>query len=260
MRVDGFRCDVAGGVPMDFWNEARAALLAAKPGLFMLAEAESPAMHQAFDMTYGWEFHHLLNELAQGKQPTSALDRYFARQDSVYPRSAYRMYFTSNHDENSWAGTEFERMGANHQPAYVLAATVRNGMPELYTGQEASFNRRLKFFEKDTVTWTGPSLADFYHAVFALKHTQPALANGQWGGPQAVVRTNGGDRVYAFSRTRGTNTVFVAVNFGDAPVNAAYEALPHPGDYTDWFSKRGERLARAGSIAIPAHGWRVLVR
>jgi glycosidase len=260
MGIDGFRCDVAGGVPMDFWMEARGALKAVRPDLFLLAEAESPEMHAAFDMTYGWELHHLLNEIAQGKRPTGELDRYFARQDSVYGRGPFRMYFTSNHDENSWNGTEFERMGANHLPAFVLSATAQNGMPLLYTGQEASMTKRLRFFDKDTVDWSGPSLADFYGAMFELKHTQPALANGPWGGPQTALRTNGGDRVYAFTRTQGANTVLVAVNFGDAPATVAYQGLARAGAYTDWFSKSRVSLAAAGSLQIPAHGYRVLVR
>ncbi|MFL5538727.1 MAG: alpha-amylase family glycosyl hydrolase, partial [Longimicrobiaceae bacterium] len=260
MGIDGFRCDVAGGVPMDFWMEARTALKAARPDLFLLAEAESPEMHRAFDMTYGWELHHLLNEIAQAKKTTDELDRYFARDDSAYGRGAYRMYFTSNHDENSWQGTEFERMGADHQAAFVVAATARNGMPLLYTGQEASLNRRLRFFEKDTVDWNGPSLADFYGAMLELKHTQPALANGPWGGPQAALRTNGGARVYAYTRTQGANTVLVAVNFGDAPVSASYQGLRPSGGYTDWFSKAPVTLSSSGTLDIPAHGWRVLVR
>jgi len=260
MNVDGFRCDVAGGVPMDFWSDARRALEAAEPDLFMLAEAESPAMHGAFDMTYGWELHHLLNDLAQGKKPTAVLDEYFAKQRSLYPRDAFRMYFTSNHDENSWQGSEFERMGANHAPAFVIAATAQNGMPLLYTGQEVSMKKRLRFFEKDTVDWKGPSLASFYHALFDLKHRQPALANGAWGGEQTPLRTTGGDRVYAYTRTRDTNTVLVAVNFGDAAVKAAYQGLARPGTYTDWFSKAPVALAAAGSLDVPAHGYRVLVR
>jgi glycosidase len=260
MNIDGFRCDVAGGVPNDFWLEARRSLAAAHPDLFMLAEAESPAMHAAFDMTYGWELHHLLNEIAQGKKGTGELDAYFAKQDSLYPRDAFRMYFTSNHDENSWNGTEFERMGANHIPAFVLSATVRNGMPELYTGQEVSMKKRLRFFDKDTVDWKGPSLAPFYHAMFALKHEQPALANGAWGGEQTALRTSAGARVYAFTRTKGTNTVLVAVNFGDAPVSAAYTGLAQPGDYRDWFGGPNASLAAAGTLYIPAHGYRVLVR
>ncbi|MBW8770260.1 MAG: DUF3459 domain-containing protein [Gemmatimonadetes bacterium] len=259
-HIDGFRCDVAGGVPLDFWLQARAALQKTKPDLFMLAEAEDPKLHAAFDMTYGWEMHHLMNEVAQGKKPVAVFDSYFARQDSLFGRGAYRMYFTSNHDENSWNGSEFERMGANAFPMYVLAATIRQGMPLLYTGQEVSLKKRLRFFEKDTVDWSGPSLAPFYRAVFALKHREPALANGAFGGTQTTLRTNGGDRVYAFERAQGTNVVVVALNFGDAPVHATYQGLSGAGRFTDWFSKGTLSLPPNGAIDIPAHGYRVLVR
>ena len=258
--IDGFRCDVAGGVPTDFWVQARTALVAAKPGLFFLAEAEDPGLHAAFDMTYGWELHHLLNAIAQGKQTTSALETYFTRDARLYGPGAYRMYFTSNHDENSWNGSEFERMGANHAPAYILAATAQGSMPLLYTGQEASMKKRLRFFEKDTVDWSGPSLANFYRSVFDLKHTQPALANGPWGGPQTELVTNGGKRVYAYSRTRDTNTVLVAVNFDSKPAAVSYRRLTQPGTYTDWFTKQSTTLGDSGRIEIPANGYRVLVK
>ena len=259
-HVDGFRNDVAGGVPLDFWLQARAALQKTRPDLFMLAEAEDPRLHAAFDMTYGWELHHLMNEVAQGKKPARAFDAYFARQDSLFGRGAYRMYFTSNHDENSWNGSEFERMGANALPMYVLAATARGSMPLLYTGQEVSLKKRLRFFEKDTVDWSGPSLAPFYHAVFDLKHREAALANGAFGGTQTTLRTNGGDRVYAFERVRGENVVVVALNFGDAPVSASYQALSGAGSFTDWLSRATVSLPSSGTIDIPAHGYRVLVR
>ena len=258
--IDGFRCDVAGGVPTDFWVDARRELAKSRPDLFMLAEAEDPGIHAAFDMTYAWQLHHLLNEIAQGKKSTAALDGYFAKNDSLFGRDAYRMTFTSNHDENSWNGTEFERMGANHLPAFVLSATAEGAMPLLYTGQEVSLTKRLRFFEKDTVTWNGPSLERFYRSLFDLKHRQPALANGALGGAQAVLRTDGGDRVYAFTRTKGANTVLVALNFGDAPVSASYQGLPRPGRYGDWFAKTPVVLAGQGRIDLPAHGYRVLVR
>jgi len=258
--IDGFRCDVAGGVPTDFWVDARRQLSASRPDLFMLAEAEEPGIHAAFDMTYGWELHHLLNDVAQGKKTTAALDDYFARDRRRFPADAFRMYFTSNHDENSWQGTEFERMGANHLPAFVLAATAQNGMPLLYTGQEVSLNKRLRFFEKDTVDWNGTSLAGFYRSMLELKHGQEALANGAAGGPQTTLKTSGGDRVYAYTRTRGSSAVLVALNFGDAAARAAYEALPAPGTYTDWLDKSRLTLASSGTLDIPAHGYRVLVR
>lgn len=260
MGIDGFRCDVAGGVPADFWAEARQALVADRPDLFMLAEAEDPALQASFDMTYGWQLHHLLNGIAQGSESTALLNAYFAEQDTLYPRGAFRMYFTSNHDENSWNGSEFERMGANHEPAFVLAATVENSMPLLYTGQEAGMTKRLRFFDKDTVDWSDLSLTAFYRTVFALKHLEPALANGAWGGAQAVLQTDGGDHVWAFTRTREPNTVLVAVNFGDADATVTYTGLPRPGAYTDWFDRSLVELAPAGTLAIPAHGFRVLVR
>jgi len=260
MHVDGFRCDVAGGVPMDFWLDARRQLQRVRPDLFMLAEGEGPQFHAAFDMTYGWEFHHLLNQLAQGKQPTGDLDAYFARQAATYPRDAYRMYFTSNHDENSWNGTEFERMGENHLPAFILAATVQGGMPELYTGQEVSMKKRLRFFEKDTVDWSGPSLMPFYARVFELRHATPALYNGSAGGQQVRLATDGGDRVYAFSRVRGGSAVVVLVNFGDAARRVSYNGLAATGSYADWFSRDRLSLGAEGQLDVPAHGYRVLVR
>jgi glycosidase len=259
--IDGFRMDVAWGVPYDFWAQARQELVAARPDLFLLAEAEDPNLHQWFHASYAWAQHHLMNEIAQGKKPASELDRYFAREDSLYGRGGLRMSFTSNHDENSWQGTEFERMGANHLPSFVLSATMQNSFPLLYTGQEVSMNKRLRFFEKDTVDWSGPSLAPFYTAMFDLKERQPALWNGPWGGPQMRLDTEAaGGRVYAFTRTRGTNTVLVAVNFGDQAVSAPYQGLAQPGAYTDWFSNAPVSLAAAGGLDIPAHGYRVLVR
>ena len=260
MDIDGFRCDVAGGVPMDFWREARRELTAVKPDLFMLAEAEGPEFYPAFDATYGWELHHLLNEIAQNKRPMSELDGYFARQRRTYPPNAYRMYFTSNHDENSWNGSEFERMGENHLPAFIIAATAQLGMPLIYTGQEVSLRKRLRFFEKDTVDWTGTSLMGFYRSVVDLKHDNAALWNGSAGGEQVKLETEGGNRVYAYSRTRGENTVVVAVNFGDIPVRARYTGFARSGEFTDWFSKSRVMLGSAGAIEIPAHGFRVLVR
>ena len=269
-NIDGFRVDVAWGVPSDFWAEMRPALIAAKPDLFFLAEAEDPKLHQWFDATYGWEFHHTLNDIAKGKKPPEVLDDYFAKQAREYPADAYRMYFTSNHDENSWQGSEFERMGANHQAAFVLAATIQNGMPLLYTGQEASMRKRLRFFEKDTVNWLGPSLASFYRSMFELKETQPALANGSAGGTQTRLamdlsdfkgRTQDEDRLYAFARVKDSTAVVVVLNFADTMASVRFPDLKWPGSYVDWFDKSNVTLGTDIPLylRVPAHGYRVLV-
>jgi len=257
--IDGFRCDIAGFVPYDFWKQVSDTFRPTRPGFFMLAEWEDPKLHASFDMTYGWELYHLMNDITQGKKGTSALTTFFAAQDSVYGPSAYRLNFTSNHDENSWNGTEFERMGDNHIAAYVLSATVSGGMPLLYSGQEASLKKRLRFFDKDTIDWSGASLVDFYRTIFALKHSQPALGNGPWGGKQSVLTTNGGEKSFAFSRTVGANTVVVFANFGSAIAHVSYDAFSHPGIYTDWFSGATVDMQAKGTIDVPAHGHRVLV-
>ena len=121
-------------------------------------------------------------------------------------------------------------------------------------------NKRLRFFEKDTVDWKGPSLANFYRAMFELKEQQEALDNGAWGGDQVPLKNNGGDRIYAFTRTKGASTVLVMVNFADTAARVSYAGLPVTGDYTDWFSKAAVPLGAAGRIAVPAHGYRVLVK
>ena len=259
MKVDGFRCDFAAGVPLDFWVDARHKLAATKPDIFLLAEAENPGLGEAFDMTYGWELHHLLNDVAQGKKPTSDLDAYEQRQRRAYRDQDYHMFFTSNHDENSWNGTEFERMGANHLPSFVLAATMGGSFPEIYTGQEVSLNKRLRFFEKDTVDWKGATLESFYHAMIDLRHGERALWSGTDGAPQRSLITDGGPRVYAFTRMRGADGVLVAVNFGDAPATVSYRGLNTTGAYSDWFSNSAVTLAESGRLDIPAHGYRVLV-
>lgn len=271
MSIDGFRVDVAWGVPADFWAEMRPALTANRADLFFLAEAEDPKLHQWFDATYGWEFHHTLNEIAKGKKSTRVLDEYFKKQSDTYPPDAMRMYFTSNHDENSWQGTEFERMGANHLAAFVLAATIQNGIPLLYTGQEVSMNKRLRFFEKDTVNWKGKSLASFYGRVFALKDSQPALANGLLGGRQERVQLKladfrdhlrDNDRIYAFARVKDSNVVVVAVNFSDQAASFTLPDAKWRGSYRDWFDAAEPATLGLpdGYLRVPPHGYRVLIR
>ena len=110
--IDGFRCDMACEVPIDFWQQTLPALRKEYPGIYLLAEGEAPALHDgAFDASYAWELHHLLNDIAQGRKSAADLRAYVARDSAAMPREAFRLMFTSNHDENSWAGTEFERMG-----------------------------------------------------------------------------------------------------------------------------------------------------
>jgi hypothetical protein len=228
--------------------------------LFFLAEWDDPTLHASFDATYNWGLFHLMDDVASGKKLPAMIDAYQAADRKKFPRGAYRLNFTSNHDENTWNGTEFERMGANAQVAYVVSATLENSLPLIYSGQEASFNRRLPFFEKDSIDWSGPSLAAFYHNVFALKRAHSVLWNGEAGAPQKPLAHDGGAKVYGFVRSRGAQSVVVLANFGDAVRTVSYRGLQPAGVYRDWFSGAPVPMRVAGTVDVPAHGYRVLVK
>jgi glycosidase len=256
-QVDGFRVDMAGGQTQDYWTETIDHLRAHNPELLMLAESEYFYLHESrFDMTYGWEFHHLLNNVAGKGTDVATIDDYLARQAKDFPADGYRLYFIDNHDENSWNGTVEKRIGNNAHAAFVLCATMSQGMPLIYSGQEVGLNKSLRFFERDTIDWSAPSQADFYSKALALKKTQGALANGSWGGAQTRITTNNAS-VYAFSRVKGDNIVTVFVNFSAEEVTIDYSGAIDE-DYTNWFTGEEAELEEAGQITLPANGYLVL--
>jgi glycosidase len=212
--IDGFRCDVASWVPNDFWSQAIDSLNTVKP-VFMLAEADEPSLHQAgFDMTYTWEYMHVTNEIAQGKMSFDDLDNLMAKEDTNYSDEAYRLYFTTNHDENSWKGDVFERYGDTHLLQAVLAFTI-DGMPLVYSGQEAGLNKRLEFFEKDLIDWGDYAYADFYSALLKLHKNHPALWNGKYGGEFSKIDVADTD-LYCYQRVKGEEKVMVFLNFSES--------------------------------------------
>jgi glycosidase len=211
--IDGFRCDVAGKVPTPFWNQARDALDRIKP-VFMLAEADKPELQEhAFDMSYGWDTKDIFRDIAKGKRDARALKEFVAHPPKAFPPGAYRMRFTTNHDENSWQGSDVELYGPAFKAMAVLAATLP-GMPLIYGGQESGLDKRIEFFEKDPVQWKNYAYAPFYANLLKLKHDNPALWNGQYGGSIEVLET-GNDKVFAFQRKRDANTVTVSVNLSN---------------------------------------------
>ena len=230
--LDGFRCDVASLVPTPFWERARRELDAVKP-MFMLAESDAVDLHRsAFDMTYSWDLARLFHDIGQGKAGAAELREWAAKEPHGFPPSAYRMRFTSNHDFNSWNGTDAELYGDNYLPLAVLTFTLP-GMPLIYDGQEARLTKRLEFFEKDAIDWRTRELQPFYTRLLALKHAHPALANGQYGGAMTMLDV-GNERLFAFRRALGSDSVSVVVN-----LTASEQAL---------------RLG-ASERSLPAHGW-----
>lgn len=263
--IDGFRVDVAHGVPVDFWAQCSDSLYAIEP-LFMLAEAEVPAIvnNGAYVMDYGWEMHHLLNDIAKtqkanrdaGKKlvkgnvadgeeeiaPKTALDidRMLAKKDSTYTKG-YQMQFTSNHDENAWSGTEFQRFGDGHLAFAVLTGTF-DGMPLIYTGQESAVDNQYAFFEKDEIDWGNFEYAQFYQTLNELKHRNKALWNGSHGGKLVKIKTGQDESVYAFTREKGGDKVAVIINLSSQLQEINLNGANVAGEYLDVFASQNKTL------------------
>ncbi len=231
--VDGFRCDVAMEVPHDYWEYAFAQIRAIRPDLFLLAEAEGPQFHaDGFDATYAWDLHHVLNDIAQGKKSAADLRVLLAKYGEEFPASAYRMMFTSNHDENSWNGTEFERMGDAAATMAALTYVLPQSLPLIYTGQEIGYDHRFAFFEKDPVpAWEPNEWSEFYKRLNALRHANPALAGGERGGEMTYMGGAVAD-VMAFTRTAGDNKVVCLFNLSGSP-QAVIPTVEVGGDFID---------------------------
>ena len=230
--IDGFRCDVAGEVPTDFWDETRPQLDSVKADIFMLAEASKPELQKhAFDMGYNWPMKDLFSEIAATSGQYSfqkegepmrtfpekyavTIDSLLAVQETDYPKDTYLMNMVTNHDLNSWEGTEFERLGNLSQAFAVLSYTLP-GMPLIYTGQETGMNRAFEFFKKDEAPAWEPrnKYFKFYQKLNELKHTQAALDAGEAGGKMKRYPTQS-HSIYAFSRVKGDSEVVVIVNLG----------------------------------------------
>lgn len=250
--IDGYRCDVAGKVPTDFWDKARRQLEAINPEVFMLAEAEVPEHHdRAFDMSYAWEMHHIMNEVAKGNWSVDSIRAAVPNQLERFGEDAFRMMFVTNHDENSWNGTIDERMGANGDAMAILAGTL-TGMPLVYSGQESGSTKRLRFFEKDTVEWGDYAKKDLYQTIYRLHHEEEALWNGTYGAQPEFVNLDS-DEALAWKRSKNESQVAIAVNLGNESVTIPMELE------TDWLTVWGE-VSASERVVIPAHSASVWVK
>ncbi|HMM10740.1 MAG TPA: alpha-amylase family glycosyl hydrolase [Bacteroidales bacterium] len=258
-NIDGYRCDVAGMVPIAFWERARTELDAIKP-VFMLAEDEGQRdlMVKAFDANYGWEFHHIMNKLAKGEKNAEDVWAYFAKEDTLFAPSSYRMMFTSNHDENSWNGTEFERMGEGARTFAVMTYTIP-GFPLIYNGQEVGLDHRLLFFEKDLIDWSkGSEFTQFYTKLNRIKKENEALWNANNGGSFDKVLTGKEKEVLAFVRQKGDNRLLVLLNITPQEQVLSITDQALAGTYTDLLSGEQREIVAGQELVLPAWGYWVM--
>lgn len=255
-NVDGFRCDVAEMVPTDFWNRARAELDQIKP-VFMLAEAEVPEHHEyAFDMSYGWEFHHIMNNIAKGTMNADNIQEYLTKEAGRFPANAYRMQFITNHDENSWNGTVFERLGDAVETMAVLSYTIP-GMPLIYSGQEAGLDKRLLFFEKDEIDWTNIRYQEFYTKLNKIKKDNPSLWNGINGGKIEIVDNTNSQNIFSFTRGKDGNKLIVLMNLSADEQQFILEGTDLAGDYMN--AMTGDSIMLEDNQEVDFAAWEYLV-
>jgi glycosidase len=237
--IDGFRCDVADGPPVDYWKDCIARLKKIKD-VFMLAESENPGLHYAgFDETYTWSVMSAMEDVYQGKKKLKGFDSLLDHNIAVFPQNAYRMFFTANHDENSWNGTEMEKYGDACKAFAVFTQTMYQSVPLIYSGQEIPNERRLKFFVKDPIRWDKYDMAPFYSTLLHLRKKDEALAAG--AGYKKVITAND-DAIFAYLRQKGKHKVLVVLNLSGEPQSFTIKQDDVYGKVVDVFSGAKEKL------------------
>lgn len=259
-NIDGYRCDVAGMVPVEFWDYVRPQLDEIKP-VFMLAEWDTPEMHyKAFDMTYDWELHKIMNRIYSGENNAKTLTDHIEKDRNRYPNFAIRMQFTDNHDENTWNGTVFERLGEAAETFAVLTYTIP-GMPLIYTGQEAGLNKRLEFFKRDPVEWKEHHFAELYKKLNLLRKNNSLLWSGIKGGSFEIIPNSKNEKVLTFIRRNSENKLFAVFNLSDEKAEVELLSNIADGDYREYFTKKHfEVVGDAKSLKLNPWEYRIYLK
>lgn len=208
--IDGFRCDHVEKFQAEFWKKCITELRSLKK-LFMLAEAENSWLFSVgFDMDYGWRLFHTTVDIASGKRTALSIDTVLMNFDTSSPKNALQLYFTSNHDENSWNKADYRTMpGAVHAPFGVLTQTMPRGVPLIYSGQEEPVLDSISFFYKDTIHFKNFGREKFYKTLLSLRKSYPALAADASFKKISV----GNDKaLYSFVREANGKKIFVITN------------------------------------------------
>ncbi len=255
--IDGFRADLAHLTPLEFWKKARTEIEPIKANLFWLAESEEINYHEVFDASFTWEWMHRTESYYKGNVNSNSLYDVLARYETDFPATAYRMYFTSNHDENTWNGTAVEKYGDMLKALIVFSCTW-NGIPMIYSGEEIPNLKRLQFFEKDAIDWTGENkLHEFYKTLLQLRKKNKALRAADEGVSTFHVITEGSRYIMAYLRKNENDEVLVLLNLSGDPAGIIIKDRLIDGLYADVFGKSESRLATDSFIRIPA--WDFLV-
>lgn len=239
--IDGFRVDVAWNIPAEFWNKCIPQLKELNKDIFMLAEGDKPyLMTSGFNAYYPWEMFHKMIQVAAGERPAFALDSVKSKYDTAYPSNSIPLYFTSNHDENSWNKSDYGTFpGAVHAPFAVFTQTMSGTVPLIYSGQEEPLLRALPFFEKDTIVFGKFERAGFYQKLLELRKKDPALA-----ADASFQKVEAGDdkAVYSYTREKDNNRILVVLNLSDKEQEITITDKKLLGDPYNVFMGKNESL------------------
>ncbi len=253
--IDGFRCDVAGEVPDDFWKDCISQLRKTKE-IFMLAEGDKGSLHRdGFNASYPWDMFATLKKIAMGEKNALAIDTVLMRQDSSFPAGAIRMYFTSNHDENSWNKADYGTMPGNiHEPFAVLTQTMRNSLPLIYSGQEEPVLDSISFFYKNPIPFGKYKRASFYTTLLLLRASTPALATDA-----SFKRVQVGDDtgLFAFTREKDGHKIAVILNLSNREQTVTINDSTLTGNPKNVFMEVREPIAAGYSFNLNAWGYEV---
>ena len=248
--IDGFRADLAHLTPLDFWKKARTEIEPLKQNLFWLAESEEINYHEVFDASFTWEWMHSTEKFYKKNADISSLYEVLAKYNSEFPEDAYRMYFTSNHDENTWNGTEYEKYGAMAKALAVFSCTW-NGLPMIYNGQEMPNLKRLRFFEKDSIDWSGEfQLHDFYKTLQTLRKTNSALRAADAAVTTFHIITDAGKKIMAYLRKNEHDEILVFLNLCNSETAFVIKDRIINGNYINVFNKDETHLANETFIKM----------
>jgi alpha-amylase len=254
--IDGFRCDLAFWVELDFWQQAKNELEKVRP-LTWLGEMDpmdNPEYMQVFDVGYSWKWMHTAQKFYDtrpGIEPLLDVINAYEKTPGI------KLWFTTNHDENSWNGTEYEKYGDAAQMLAVFSCTWP-GLALVYSGQELPNKKRLKFFDKDCIEWTGdPALHHFYKTLLELRKQHPALAAVHEG--KTILPTGKPKEIFAFKLHNNNDSVIVFLNFSAGEVNVNFSAAELNGKYQNIFSKEEIHFDEIKEFSIEAWGYKVFV-
>lgn len=256
-NIDGYRCDIASFVPIDFWENVRTELDTIKP-VFMLAEAEDRELHRkAFDATYNWTLWNILHQIALNERSVKTLtEAYVAEHVSIFPKEGIRLNFIDNHDKNSWEGNPKSNFGDALNAATVFMVMM-DGMPLVYNGQEAGQNRSLEFFEKDPIQWKFHENETLYTTLFMMKHNNQALWNGGHGGEMVRIMNDRMDHVISFVREKNGDKVMTFINFSKESLIVQFDTSFDMGRYTNLFT--GEYQGVSDTLILTMEPWEYVV-